>query len=141
MMASQQFHGGPPNHNRRSSEDWTPDMRDSQARGKDPDREEETASVHSGTSTNSEILKIGGRHYEETHWEKERKGEAMSVLDNPEVLLAQAQANGDSVTGQRVRFQRMLCGYDDERDRFPVHQMKISKGQQQYGGHPHQGGR
>ena len=34
-------------------------------------------------------------HVTESHMEKERRGEAMFVLDNPEALMAHAQANSD----------------------------------------------
>ncbi|RSL60879.1 hypothetical protein CEP54_006508 [Fusarium duplospermum] len=127
-MASPQYHN--PNRGRHSPEDWTPEMRDRQARGKEPEKEEESASVRSADTSNSEV---GYRHYEETQWEKERRGEALSVLDNPEALLAHAQANGDSVTGQRARFLRLLCGYDEDRDRYPTQQMRSSKGHQHAG--------
>ncbi|KAL6358371.1 hypothetical protein LRP88_08556 [Fusarium phalaenopsidis] len=138
MMASSQLHGL--NRGRHSPE-WTPEMRDRQARGKDPTKEEEQPEP--SKTKDSDALQIGGRqvflspsqflHYEESHLEKERKGEALSVLDNPEALLAHAQASGDSVTGQRVRWLRQLCGYDEDRDRQPIHPMRSSKGQQYAG--------
>ncbi|KAM6537175.1 hypothetical protein FALCPG4_003117 [Fusarium falciforme] len=128
MMASSQLHGL--NRGRHSPE-WTAEMRDRQARGKDPTKEEEQPEP--SKTKDSDALQIGGRHYEESHLEKERKGEALSVLDNPEALLAHAQASGDSVTGQRVRWLRQLCGYDEDRDRQPIHPMRSSKGQQYAG--------
>ncbi|KAI8719160.1 hypothetical protein NCS52_00696400 [Fusarium sp. LHS14.1] len=128
-MASPQLHGL--NRGRHSPE-WTPEMRDQQARGKDPNKEEEEPPRNKADE--SEALKIGGRHHEESALERERKGEALSILDNPEALLAYAQANGDSVTGQRVRFLRQLCGYDEDRDRQHIHPMRPTKGQQYDGG-------
>ncbi|UPK98547.1 hypothetical protein LCI18_009482 [Fusarium solani-melongenae] len=132
MMASSQLHG----HNRgRDSPDWTAEMRDKQARGKDPSKEEELPEppeMKDSDQASPDQLKIGGRHAEESHLERERKGEAMSVLDNPEALLAYAQASGDSVTGQRLRWLRQLCGYDEDRDRQQIHP-RSSKGQQYVG--------
>lgn len=67
----------------------------------------------------------------------------MHVLDNPEVLMAHAQASGDvsisrlslqtyhvaaaqlmlntrqSIAGQRLRFMRQLCGFDEKHDDNP----------------------
>ncbi|KAJ3516854.1 hypothetical protein NM208_g14789 [Fusarium decemcellulare] len=60
-------------------------------------------------------MRLGARHVVESHTERERKGEAMYVLDNPEALMAHAQATGDSITGQRLRFMRQLCGFDEKR--------------------------
>ncbi|KAJ4328283.1 hypothetical protein N0V84_001323 [Fusarium piperis] len=108
----------------RHSPDFTPEMRDRQARGKDPEKEEEVLA--------KERVETDDDASENSSYEKERRGEAMSVLDNPEALLAQAQANDDSVTGQRARFLRQLCGYDDDRDR-QFQPMRSSKGQQYAG--------
>ncbi|KAI1065942.1 hypothetical protein NW752_004030 [Fusarium irregulare] len=94
-------------HNSRSSE-WTNEMRDKQARGKNPYSEESDAS-------DAEPMRLGGRHVTESHMEKERRGEAMFVLDNPEALMAHAQANSDSIAGQRLRFMRQLCGFDNDK--------------------------
>ncbi|RGP80365.1 hypothetical protein FLONG3_1514 [Fusarium longipes] len=95
-------------HNHRPSE-WTREMRDKQARGKNPYSEESDAS-------DAEPMRLGGHtHIAESHMEKERRGEAMFVLDNPEALMAHAQANGDSVAGQRLRFMRQLCGFDNDK--------------------------
>ncbi|KAL2675003.1 hypothetical protein Neosp_011183 [[Neocosmospora] mangrovei] len=95
-MASPQLHGL--NRGRHSPE-WTPEMRDRQARGKDPNKEEEEPPRNK--ADDSEVLKIGGRQ---------------------------------SVTGQRVRFLRQLCGYDEDRDRQQIHPMRPTKGQQYDGG-------
>ncbi|ESU05496.1 hypothetical protein FGSG_00331 [Fusarium graminearum PH-1] len=93
-------------HNNRSTE-WTSEMRDRQARGKNPYVEESDAS-------DAEPMRLGG-HIAESHMERERRGEAMFVLDNPEALMAHAQASGDSIAGQRLRFMRQLCGFDNDK--------------------------
>ncbi|CAF3555662.1 unnamed protein product [Fusarium graminearum] len=94
-------------HNNRSTE-WTSEMRDRQARGKNPYVEESDAS-------DAEPMRLGGYHIAESHMERERRGEAMFVLDNPEALMAHAQASGDSIAGQRLRFMRQLCGFDNDK--------------------------
>lgn len=57
MMASSQLHGL--NRGRHSPE-WTPEMRDRQARGKDPSKEEELPEPPS-KKKDPEALQIGGR--------------------------------------------------------------------------------
>ncbi|KAF4976883.1 hypothetical protein FZEAL_6505 [Fusarium zealandicum] len=94
---------------------WTPEMRDRQARGKNPYSKAE-GSEDSDVSDADAPMRLGTRQVVESHSERERKGEAMYVLDNPEALMAHAQASGDSITGQRLRFMRQLCGFDDKRD-------------------------
>ncbi|CEI63968.1 unnamed protein product [Fusarium venenatum] len=94
-------------HNKSSSE-WTSEMRDKQARGKNP-------YVEDSDTSESEPLRLGGYAVTESHTERERRGEAMFVLDNPEALMAHAQATGDSIAGQRLRFMRQLCGFDNEK--------------------------
>ncbi|KAL3605445.1 hypothetical protein FPOAC2_00391 [Fusarium poae] len=92
----------------KNSSEWTSEMRDKQARGKNPYVEDSDASE-------SEPLRLGGNSNTESHTERERRGEAMFVLDNPEALMAHAQATGDSIAGQRLRFMRQLCGFDNEK--------------------------
>ncbi|KAF4997362.1 hypothetical protein FGRMN_3947 [Fusarium graminum] len=99
-----------PQHDHRNhAPEWTSEMRDKQARGKNPYSEDSDTS-------DAEPMRLGGHHYAESHMERERRGEAMHVLDNPEALMAHAQANGDSIAGQRLRFMRQLCGFDDKHD-------------------------
>ncbi|KAF4955572.1 hypothetical protein FSARC_11820 [Fusarium sarcochroum] len=97
--------------------EWTPEMRDIQARGKNPYSKGDGSEDSDGSD--AEPMRLGGRHLTESHIERERKGEAMYVLDNPEALMAHAQASGDSITGQRLRFMRQLCGFDDKREEVP----------------------
>jgi hypothetical protein len=99
MSSSTQHH-----QSSRSSE-WTEEMRDKQARGKNPYSEESDvsdaeprrlgpryrspASLSFGTETDSYS------QIYETHMERERRREAMYILDNPAALMAHAQASGD----------------------------------------------
>ncbi|KPM35120.1 hypothetical protein AK830_g11454 [Neonectria ditissima] len=93
-----------------SSEVFTPEMRDRQARGKDPYGKAEGSEESEGSD--DPHVRPGRKPAVETFAERERKGEALSVLDNPETLMAHAQANDDSISGQRLRFMRQLCGLE-----------------------------
>ncbi|EFW99041.1 hypothetical protein CMQ_4893 [Grosmannia clavigera kw1407] len=54
---------------------------------------------------------------------------AAAVLDTPELLMMYAQSMGDSIPATRLKFMRMMCGYDEEagehltggRSNEPVH--------------------
>ncbi|KAH6996855.1 hypothetical protein EDB80DRAFT_135473 [Ilyonectria destructans] len=96
------------------SEVITPEMRDRQARGKDPYFKVET-SEDSDTSDDGPMMLGRGGPVIESFADRERKGEAISILDNPENLMAHAQANDDSISGQRLRFMRQLCGIEQKR--------------------------
>ncbi|KAL6855184.1 hypothetical protein ACO1O0_006322 [Amphichorda felina] len=93
------------------SEPFTPAMRDRQARGKDP-------YSHSRAGHDDVMqahLGVGQGLPSETFEEREKKEFAMAVLDNPDMLLMHAQARGDSVAGQRLRFLRMMCPVEHEK--------------------------
>ncbi|KAF7559895.1 hypothetical protein G7046_g4276 [Stylonectria norvegica] len=92
----------------------TNEMRDLQARGKDPYAKTPGHDDVPGDADTRRRLGRGGKR--ETFAQHERKGEALSVLDSPEALMAHAQAHGDSVTGQRLRFMRQLCGFEESRE-------------------------
>ncbi|KAH6990527.1 hypothetical protein BKA56DRAFT_667088 [Ilyonectria sp. MPI-CAGE-AT-0026] len=92
---------------------FTPEMRDRQARGKDPYFKDETS--EDSDSSDDDPLTLGlGAPIIESFADRERKGEAISVLDHPETLMAHAQANDDSISGQRQRFMRQLCGIEQK---------------------------
>ncbi|KFA66149.1 hypothetical protein S40285_03359 [Stachybotrys chlorohalonatus IBT 40285] len=90
--------------------DFTPQQRDQQARGKDPystssdDSSEEQCRVRPGQAN------VPAESFED----RERRGWAMAVLDNPELLLMYAQSSNDSVPAQRYKVMRALCGLEDE---------------------------
>ncbi|KAF4340461.1 hypothetical protein FBEOM_5588 [Fusarium beomiforme] len=97
----------PQRHQPSRSSQWTEEMRDRQARGKNPYSDDSDAS-------DPDRMELGVRQPFESHVERERRGEAMFILDNPAALMAHAQASGDSIAGQRLRFMRQLCGLDDK---------------------------
>ncbi|KAK7403563.1 hypothetical protein QQX98_010656 [Neonectria punicea] len=97
-------------------EPFTPEMRDRQARGKDPYGKGE-GTEDSDEGSDEPPIRPGRKPIVvETFAERERKGEAMSVLDSHETLMAHAQASDDSIPGQRLRFMRQLCGLDGKPD-------------------------
>ncbi|KAG5982922.1 hypothetical protein E4U55_001122 [Claviceps digitariae] len=84
--------------------EFTPLMRDRQARGKDPYQEE-----------GGEGVVLGRGSHAESFEDREKRGFALAVLDCPEQLMMFAQSRDDSIPGQRLRFTAMLCGFDDNR--------------------------
>ncbi|ETS06417.1 hypothetical protein M419DRAFT_4697 [Trichoderma reesei RUT C-30] len=84
----------------------SPGMRDRQARGKNTHRK------HEDDVTDEDDFSYRSEPFEM----RERRAYALAVLDRPEQLMMYANTTNDSVAGQRVRFTRMMCGFDDETD-------------------------
>ncbi|KAK7906469.1 hypothetical protein PG985_016206 [Apiospora marii] len=82
----------------RAGDDFTAEMRDKQARGKDPygDPEEER--------------NIGGESF--TSQEQHRL--ALQMVDDPEALMTEAQRTGDSVPGVRRKYVRILSDIPEQ---------------------------
>ncbi|KAL2015017.1 hypothetical protein VTK56DRAFT_6527 [Thermocarpiscus australiensis] len=97
---------------------FTPQMRDRQARGKDPYHAgdgSDDADLGDGESGARVRLRLGsGRVEQEDFSTLERRQKAIAFLDNPELLMMYAQSTGDSIPGARLHFMKMLCGYGDE---------------------------
>ncbi|KAK4150188.1 hypothetical protein C8A00DRAFT_37224 [Chaetomidium leptoderma] len=104
-------------------------MRDRQARGKDPYQsgdgsDDGTLSEReSGAGTK---LRLGnGRVEKEDFSRLEARQKAIAFLDNPELLMMYAQSTGDSIPAARLHFTKILCGYDDEKPdhtaTYPAH--------------------
>ncbi|KAF5137487.1 hypothetical protein E5D57_001265 [Metarhizium anisopliae] len=102
----------------------TPEMRDRQARGKDPYKDSDS-DYDDGPERR---VRLGRGVKTEPFEDKERRGFALSVLDSPESLMMYALSAGDvsisrecladgsqSVPGQRLRFTAMLCGFEERR--------------------------
>lgn len=79
------------------------------ARDDDDDEDEEDSE---DGKTNSSSFSYRSEPFES----RERRAYALAVLDRPEQLMMYANTTNDSVAGQRVRFTRMMCGFDDETD-------------------------
>ncbi|KAK6845051.1 hypothetical protein PG990_003407 [Apiospora arundinis] len=93
-----------------SADGFTPEMRDRQARGKDPYHD-------SGDDSEGAGGDWGGRNRgsrDESYAYTEQRRHAAQILDNPELLMANAQREGDSIPATRLRYTRMLCGVVEE---------------------------
>lgn len=122
---------------------FTDEMRDLQARGKDP----YAGDASDGSDLSPERLPGGGRmaphhqhhphhhhaqhHHHHSHHhhraassrqpkeaftKTERRDWAETVLDNPELLMMYAQSSGATVPATRFRFKKIMCGLDDEEE-------------------------
>ncbi|KAK8006351.1 hypothetical protein PG991_012648 [Apiospora marii] len=114
-----------------SADGFTPEMRDRQARGKDPYHD-------SGDDSEGASGDWGGRNRgsrDESYAYIEQRRHAAQILDNPELLMTNAQREGDqwrqwpeglllllparlrsslSIPATRLRYTRMLCGVVEE---------------------------
>ncbi|KAF3025809.1 hypothetical protein E8E14_014637 [Neopestalotiopsis sp. 37M] len=77
--------------------EFTPEMRDRQARGKDP---------------YEDANRPGGSRGPEPFEVLAKRRAAAQVLDSPELLVIEAQKGHDSIPATRLRYTRMLCGMD-----------------------------
>ncbi|KAL8365860.1 hypothetical protein RB595_004575 [Gaeumannomyces hyphopodioides] len=101
----------PPRPPSTSVPDFTPEMRDRQARGKDPDGPG-PAPFAFGRAAQSRMA-LGFMGLETEPFETaQRREKAAAILDNPELLMVYAQRAGDSIPATRMRFMRIMCGYD-----------------------------
>jgi hypothetical protein len=92
-------------HQSNRSSGWTEQMRDRQARGKNPYSEESDVSDGEPSRLGPQYRASAARPCTadadscspmfETHIERERRGEALYILDNHAALMAHAQATGD----------------------------------------------
>ncbi|GAB1313147.1 hypothetical protein MFIFM68171_03357 [Madurella fahalii] len=96
------------------SENFTTQMRDRQARGKDP--------YHSGDgsddgdlSDRESRLRLGHSRVEKEDFARaELRQKAIAFLDNPELLMMYALSTGKSIPGARLHWTKVLCGFDDD---------------------------
>ncbi|KAH7407399.1 hypothetical protein BKA64DRAFT_666483 [Cadophora sp. MPI-SDFR-AT-0126] len=94
---------------------FTASMQDAQARNKDPYESSEESSDDGGWG--------GGRYdaYGNDSYENVQKRRmAAVILDSPELLMMHSQARNDSIAATRYYFTKLLCGYHDEKDTYPV---------------------
>ncbi|KAI2471737.1 hypothetical protein F4781DRAFT_75499 [Annulohypoxylon bovei var. microspora] len=97
---------------------FTAEMRDRQARGKDPYE----SSEGSGGDWSSE----GGKKYRGSGKDRgeafpviERRRLAAQILDSPELLMMAAQRDNESIPATRLRYTRMLCGFEESPSKKP----------------------
>ncbi|ROW06532.1 hypothetical protein VMCG_04377 [Cytospora schulzeri] len=79
---------------------FTTEMRDRQARGKDP------------YSAGDDISDASDP--KEPFSKVERRDWAETVLDNPELLMMYAQSSGDTLPATRYKFKKIMCGFEDD---------------------------
>jgi hypothetical protein len=106
--------GSPASSSNVDGNNFTRQMRDRQARGKDPYQSGEGSDGgrESGSGT---TLRLGsGRVEKEDFSRVERRKKAITFLDDPELLMMHAQSTGESIAAARLHFTKMLCGYDEK---------------------------
>ncbi|KAI1839509.1 hypothetical protein JX265_013672 [Neoarthrinium moseri] len=82
---------------------FTAEMRDRQARGKDP--------YHDSEDSEDANYWGGGRHRQDGSFAVvDQRRKAVQVLDTPELLMTYAQRDNESVPATRLRYTRVLCG-------------------------------
>ncbi|KAI1210274.1 uncharacterized protein F4807DRAFT_422709 [Annulohypoxylon truncatum] len=91
-------------------ESFTPEMRDRQARGKDPYESSEGSGGDWPSEGGKKYRKGGSR--KEAFSTVERRRMASQVLDSPELLMMAAQRDNESIPATRLRYMRMLCGLE-----------------------------
>ncbi|KAI0385380.1 hypothetical protein F5Y04DRAFT_245685 [Hypomontagnella monticulosa] len=85
---------------------YTAEMRDRQARGKDP---YESSDASTDWSDDGAKYRQPGSK-DEPFSVLERRRVAAQVLDSPELLMMAAQRDNESIPATRLRYTRMLCG-------------------------------
>ncbi|KAK4101047.1 hypothetical protein N658DRAFT_507359 [Parathielavia hyrcaniae] len=110
--------GSPASSSAAKVDNFTSEMRDRQARGKDPYHSGDGSDDGSLTDRESgpgSRLRLGtGRVEKENFARVERRQKAIAFLDNPELLMMYAQSTGESIPAARLHFTKLLCGYDEE---------------------------
>merc|ERR1712093_599391 len=94
---------------------FTASMQDAQARSKDPYESSEESSDDGGWG--------GGRwdaYGNDSYENVQKRRMAAVILDSPELLMMHSQARADSIAATRYYFTKLLCGYHDEKDTYPV---------------------
>lgn len=86
---------------------YTAEMRDRQARGKDPYESSDGSTDWSDDGTK---YRRPGSGKDEPFSVRERRRVAAQVLDSPELLMMAAQRDNESIPATRLRYTRMLCG-------------------------------
>ncbi|KAI1471350.1 uncharacterized protein F4812DRAFT_413654 [Daldinia caldariorum] len=93
-----------------TDDEFTADMRDRQARGKDPYESSDASSNWTPEGTRKH--RAGGGK-DESFSMTERRRVASQVLDSPELLMMAAQRDNESIPATRLRYIRMLCGFEE----------------------------
>ncbi|KAI0137229.1 hypothetical protein BJ170DRAFT_678081 [Xylariales sp. AK1849] len=111
MSSSSGNYRSAPLFGQQPAETFTAEMRDRQARGKDP---------YQDSSDSSDSWGSRHRPKDEPFAVVERRRIAAQVLDTPELLMMNAQRDNASIPATRLRYTRMLCGIEEP----PSHQAR-----------------
>ncbi|KAI1364295.1 hypothetical protein F5Y08DRAFT_216238 [Xylaria arbuscula] len=97
---------------------FTPEMRDRQARGKDPYHSDSEDSdwapgQTSGQGNGSGPARSGKYKRDEPFNAAERRRMAAQLLGSPELLMMAAIRDKESVPATRLKYKHILCGMED----------------------------
>ncbi|TGJ78519.1 hypothetical protein E0Z10_g10247 [Xylaria hypoxylon] len=114
-----------------STTSFTPEMRDRQARGKNPydsDSDDSDWVTGQGTGTgigdgngstgsalgNAGPQRVGARKRDEPFIVYDRRRMAAQILDSPELLMMAAVRDNESIPATRLKYTRVLCGVEEQ---------------------------
>ncbi|KAH6621160.1 hypothetical protein B0J18DRAFT_466772 [Chaetomium sp. MPI-SDFR-AT-0129] len=115
-------------------ETFTAEMRDRQARGKDPTSSADNSDRDERAESR---LRLGsGRVHKEDFAQREKRQKAIAFLDNPELLRMYAESTGETMAAARFHFTKMLCGYDEDDAAQPTGSSALSPSHRDNHHHP-----
>ncbi|KAI1102313.1 hypothetical protein F4804DRAFT_268559 [Jackrogersella minutella] len=89
---------------------FTAEMRNRQARGKDPYESSDANSDFASDSTRKYRAEMSRK---EAFAVQERRRKASQILDSPELLMMAAQRDNESIPATRLKYTRMFCGFEE----------------------------
>ncbi|GAP87860.1 hypothetical protein SAMD00023353_1601500 [Rosellinia necatrix] len=93
--------------------DFTPEMRDRQARGKNPYNSDSDDSDASPAQGDQGPRRIDAPKKDEPFAAGDRRRLAAQVLNSHELLMMAALRDDQSIPATRLKYTRMLCGLED----------------------------
>ncbi|KAF2971431.1 hypothetical protein GQX73_g2105 [Xylaria multiplex] len=108
-----------------STTSFTPEMRDRQARGKNPydsdsDGSDWITPQGAGTGDGNGTAgpqRVGPRKRDEAFAVYDRRRVAAQILDSPELLMMAAVRDDESIPATRLKYTRVLCGVEEPNTR------------------------
>ncbi|KAI0193692.1 hypothetical protein EV127DRAFT_478924 [Xylaria flabelliformis] len=118
---------GTSKHSTTASSAWTPEMRDRQARGKNPYNADSDDSdwggpgQGSGSSSAAEVgfQRVGAPKPKDRFAIYERRRIASQILNSTELLMMAAVRDDESIPATRLKYMRVLCGLEGSGDGTP----------------------
>ncbi|TRX89146.1 hypothetical protein FHL15_009959 [Xylaria flabelliformis] len=110
-----------------ASSAWTPEMRDRQARGKNPynadsdDSDWGPGGQGSGSSSAADVgpQRVGAPKPKDRFAIYERRRIASQILNSTELLMMAAVRDDESIPATRLKYMRVLCGLEGSGDGTP----------------------